>query len=495
MNKLTTLDVGGLVSSLFMSIFWASTIFLQTIPPLCLICSIIHIATGSFGHSDPLSNPSLLSTTVICWIFLEALSFVYFKYSHARLARRRPSRHWAATADQRKQLLLNCMQSIGLSGGSKNAVSSNRQMVRGWFFDAQLEEIKAENMQHWLLWAGFDKDPSQCLEEDRKSLHQLATVIEEAIQYKFKEGFNPNINSIRVTIDPICAQPRPLFFYLLIFFFREVVGVGIASWLGFQSCTIKIEGNTLRYFFRAGTKGWQKEGSQPLVFLHGVGGLITYIRILPNISRNVPIYLIDFPHVCMVLGADRVLTVDQTVRFLSDIFAIEQIPSACFVGQSFGTAVVAWVLKNSPSLVSSVVLIDPIVFLLCESTVVRSFFHRTPTNLMEMVVSSFATELYVSNTMARELSWSHSILFAEDHPQNQHPNVVILSAKDHLVPTNQVRSYLETTCPPNTKVIWSEKDYHGTVLISSRGESVLNEIHQSCGEIKREPTDENFTFP
>lgn len=181
-------------------------------------------------------------------------------------------------------------------------------------------------------------------------------------------------------------------------------------------------------------------------------------------------------------------------------------------------------MKDAPKLVSSVVLIDPIVFLLCEPTVVRSFFHRIPKNLMEMIISSCATELYISNTMARELSWSvpffhsilmyrsHSILFSEDLPQKQYPNVIVLSGKDHLIPANQIRSYLKAKAPKNTKVVWCDKvqligpsnsfvyvckDYHGSVLISSRGERILNEIHQSCGEIptKRDSSPKPLPLP
>jgi len=147
------------------------------------------------------------------------------------------------------------MHAVGLSGGSKSCVEARRDMVRGWFYDVDLDQIQIENLQHWVLWACFDKAPTEFVEQEREEVNDLLDVIQDSIQYKLSEGYNPNIKSIRVSIDPVRSQSRPFICYLIVLFLRGI-GELFATYLGFQYRSLKIGETTLPYYFRPGSESW-----------------------------------------------------------------------------------------------------------------------------------------------------------------------------------------------------------------------------------------------
>ena len=66
----------------------------------------------------------------------------------------------------------------------------------------------------WLYWAIF----SSTVEEGMEFVPEVEEILAEMEQRdgtKLIPGYNPNIKSIRVTLDPVCATHRPLIWYLV----------------------------------------------------------------------------------------------------------------------------------------------------------------------------------------------------------------------------------------------------------------------------------------
>lgn len=64
----------------------------------------------------------------------------------------------------------------------------------------------------WAFWASpveeVFKTPAAIVE-----LNQMVDTIEATKNVKFTEGFNPNVDCIRLNLDPVIASHRPLIYY------------------------------------------------------------------------------------------------------------------------------------------------------------------------------------------------------------------------------------------------------------------------------------------
>jgi pimeloyl-ACP methyl ester carboxylesterase len=78
---------------------------------------------------------------------------------------------------------------------------------------------------------------------------------------------------------------------------------------------------------------------------------------------------------------------------------------ACFIGHSFGSIVVSWLVTNVPECVGSILLLDPVSLMLQEPDVAHNFLYRS-TDQGSLVQAFFkyfvATELHV-RTILRHL--------------------------------------------------------------------------------------------
>jgi hypothetical protein len=73
---------------------------------------------------------------------------------------------------------------------------------------------------------------------------------------------------------------------------------------------------------------------------------------------------------------------------------------ACFIGHSYGTFAISWILNYSPKLVSSIILIEPPCLILFHYHVCYNFLYKKLTKFFHLIVR------YIT---ARELSTAVSI--------------------------------------------------------------------------------------
>lgn len=122
----------------------------------------------------------------------------------------------------------------------------------------------------------------------------------------------------------------------------------------------------------------------PLVFLHGVGGLVPYwiALIIFSFRHKGALLVPTFPH-CSVeslpvlASAPKPLQADELVAALREMLrSVGTHRKAAFFAHSFGTGALGIILKAAPDLAASVTFVDPICF--CFSgTVAKNFLYST----------------------------------------------------------------------------------------------------------------------
>ena len=369
------------------------------------------------------------------------------------------------------------LQRLSLSGGSFDV----RKILQGWFYNAPVEDIWEGNVIQWLCHGLFHRDWSEMSEAQHEEMLELwgflkaggrskeeleraraeeenrlfypsrpgidraASVavlpLDEApappMQRAFSDamvelpsglplpsrvvihpGFNRRTQCMRVIIDPIRYQHRPLFLYGLVAGLHWLYSAYLSS-IGY--CHYRSA--SLEYFHRPPMD--PSAAVRPtLVFVHGISnGLSSYHTFVSRLSDsgNRHVVLLVLPFISMRIE-EHVPTAKDTVEALRDALVTHTAPAGSdrpprfiLIGHSYGSLVASWFIKAYPSLLLSVVLIDPVCFLLFLPHLCYNFLYRQPISPMHHILSFFAAkELFISHTLHRHFFWTVNVLWVED---------------------------------------------------------------------------------
>ena len=251
-------------------------------------------------------------------------------------------------------------------------------------------------------------------------------------------GFNKRTKCMRVIIDPIQYQHRPLFLYALVAGVHWLYSLYLRS----QGYTFYSSSPSLQYFHRP-----PPDPSAPLkpalVFVHGISnGLSSYYSFVEQLSNagNRHVLLVVLPFISMRIH-EHVPTAKDTVDALKAALTrhtalththkeggggggggeegggggVSDFPRFILVGHSYGTLVASWFVKAYPHLLLSTVMIDPVCFLLFLPHLCYNFLYRQPISPMHHILSFFAAkELFISHTLHRHFFWTVNVLWVED---------------------------------------------------------------------------------
>eukprot|EP00899_Mesostigma_viride_P009905 jgi/Mesvir1/18916/Mv18903-RA.1 len=355
------------------------------------------------------------------------------------------------------------------------------QFLDGWFHPVPLEALGRDNLKVWLAWALFDRRLSQVSSEAAERLEEIVTEIEQKRGIHFRATPIPHRARLYcLNLDPVIAQHRPLVYYaatsamdlasdamLYVMGFRRHTVGGISYWFlpcdrtksprtpgraGSRESALPGEPGsnkkTDEVEVDVGAEGAEDASSdeqqRPIVFVHGVGvGLVTYLPFVRALARSQrgsrPILMLELPHVSMKLGA-AVPRMSTIARSAKRAMAEHGLGPALWVGHSLGTFIVAAVNELHPELIHSVVLIDPVCFLLWEADLVRNFCYRTPSTPMQVIQHfHISRELFISHYFHRHFFWIECVFFAEQLPSKA---VIFISQDDDIYDTRRVRDYL-----------------------------------------------------
>lgn len=99
------------------------------------------------------------------------------------------------------------------------------------------------------------------------------------------------------------------------------------------------------------------------MFVHGCGGMAFYYNLINNLVRSVndddvPIILIELPHISLRV-CDHIPDIQDQISSLCTI--MDRVSGynskATFVGHSFGSIVLSWMIQSKPERVRSCVFI------------------------------------------------------------------------------------------------------------------------------------------
>ena len=358
--------------------------------------------------------------------------------------------------------------------------------ISGWFFDrrsgcrwpaAHVAEICRGNLAEWMAWAFFHCTPEEVPAQRR---HELVQLVDEGARWAgvdFPTGYNQHVQAMRLTMDPIPSEHRPLVYYIVTALAMPIVNTYNLEKLGFQ----RHRSGTLWYWLRRG-RGKSAGSQPPIVFCHGVGvNLLPYVHfineVLRQVSRGRDIFLVSLPHISMRIKED-VPSSAEMVACLRDMLLSWDHTSAHFVGHSFGSIVVAWMCRNAKDTVAVATFLDPVCFLLIKPDVCYNFMYRQPETATQLLMHYFvARELYIAHSLSRNFFWYQNLLWPEEL---QAPCMVMLSGEDSIVPAHSVRRYLtgwmQRQGGDSFRLLWFPKMGHGEMNFGPVGLAACKRI-------------------
>lgn len=380
-------------------------------------------------------------------------------------------------------------------------VAMKRAEVSGWFLQrsgprgarwpaARVHEIRRGNLEEWLAWAFFHCDPVD-VPKDRRS--ELECLLEEGTKWleaDIPEGYNPEMQAMRLTMDPIPSEHRPLVSYVVTALLLPAITEHHLVNLGFR----QYRSGTLRYWHRPGSAGSSTGAGNtapPMVFCHGIGvNLLPYVPLLKEFMDNASsrtIFLVSLPHISMRIKED-VPSSAEMVACLSDMLASWDVPSAHFVGHSFGSLLLAWVARRAPHIMRCATFIDPVCFLLIKPDVCYNFMYREAETPTQLLLSWFVSkELYIAQSLSRNFFWYQNILWPE---QLTMPSLVVLSGCDSIVPAHSVRRYLVAYKQQHPldflRVLWFPDLGHGEINFGPVGLAACHRLVKEMLKLERE---------
>ncbi|KAK3240087.1 hypothetical protein CYMTET_50041 [Cymbomonas tetramitiformis] len=262
------------------------------------------------------------------------------------------------------------------------------------------------------------------------------------------------VTPLRLTLDPIQYEPRPLLSYIVTHFVCHCV---------VTHSMMRARGFRRQYSSEAKLGCWwltppaPSNGAAdvtgagarpPILFIHGLGvGILPYIRQLDALLTAEPgrsVFILDLPNISLYTAPDASMPSPfEVAEGIVKMLGCHGVHEGVHVmGHSYGTAVAAWLVKWAPPRwVAACTLLDPICFLLYNHSVAFNFVYRRPTTPLDCFLNYFvAKELNLAYVLHRHFFWQRNLLTLEQ--LGEIPTSVVLSEMDRIVPTAAVRRYL-----------------------------------------------------
>jgi pimeloyl-ACP methyl ester carboxylesterase len=155
---------------------------------------------------------------------------------------------------------------------------------------------------------------------------------------------------------------------------------------------------------------------------------------------------------------------------IEDMLKTWNYSTAHFMGHSYGTSVLAWVVQQAKHLIASFCLFEPISFLLLKPDLALNSLYNKSQDPHSVIFSYWiAGELYLAHTLTRNFRWYDNALW----PDNlTFPTLVTLAGNDELIPSVSVKYHLEAEKLRRAKMrigmaldmVWLDKSSHGSFL-------------------------------
>jgi hypothetical protein len=265
-------------------------------------------------------------------------------------------------------------------------MESKRDYVMGWFYDAPYDQLRGEDALSYLAWMryGVPMESGVLSEHEIESLCNfdlplLLDNINEGKSLPRRQPGEKALPFIRFNCEPLRYRHKSLLFYVVThginFLFQRMLEKS-----GFVHVEAEDAKEDLSYWYRLpgandeegvmSSSSSSSRGATPMVFIHGVGGMSFCHKMIHDIkdatqNDNVPIVLIDLPHVSLRMY-DEIPNIKSQTRSISrilDLLASKIDRNKCkmnkvtLVGHSYGTAVMSWLVQSQPERIAGCVFL------------------------------------------------------------------------------------------------------------------------------------------
>eukprot|EP01084_Bolivina_argentea_P178992 309326_1 len=354
-------------------------------------------------------------------------------------------------------------------------------------FNCSFEQIKKQNIEHFLKWAYFVKFDERTVStldlteaEWRETfITDYITDIETRLNHKFEPGYNKNIQTISCTtqIHKIPIIFHPLTMYLSIAITKQIVHIIFGYYFKFK------------YKYIRGLKVWYRlndandlsnietiENMEPILLFGGVGAAnpmqwIVFInKLIGRFQWNKCLFIIEIPWSEMsiqhfipnsgYLKHNLPLTMKELTDIVFDLeyiilkhntigimnYSIEKMNLQwTLIGESFGTFMCSAIYQRIKELklgiIPRLILIDAPT--LCMSDPSANRLQGIVENDLEKILFQMVVgkEIMIATMGARYFHWMEYCIFphqlVNDGCQRQH--IVISGTKDHVIPFNTIK--------------------------------------------------------
>jgi hypothetical protein len=268
---------------------------------------------------------------------------------------------------------------------SMETIHDKRKYLMGWFYDADFEDLREEDALSFVAWMryGLPLEEGILTADEINALRNfdlplLIRNVNKNSPLPARSSQEKPLSHIRFNCEPLRYRHKGLLFY--------AVTHGIDLIL---SSVLRRNGYSYHPSTKEDLAFWYRPSQfpetacqDPIVFVHGVGGMAFTWKLIEELQsatweQNVPIILIDLPHVSLRFH-DNIPTIEKQVISISKM--IEKVangrgksPRATFAAHSYGTTIISWMVQMRPDLVGGCVFIDPICFQLHLKTTLFNF--------------------------------------------------------------------------------------------------------------------------
>ncbi|WIA32423.1 hypothetical protein OEZ86_003246 [Tetradesmus obliquus] len=347
-----------------------------------------------------------------------------------------------------------------------------QQYLSTWFRGAKPEEIKRGNMEELFAYGFFYRTRAELAALGLGHLpSEMVSEFEGVFTMKFPPGYSSNLKFMSHLWDDLRVSWRPLGFYVVM----EALAAAAAAalWaMGFK----KRQLGELHYYTRGIDDGSSSSSKQqPIVFIHGVAGLLLYLPLLGRLlSCKAPLLLLDMKHVSLRISPS-IPTVDELATSLAAALKLHKLPPALVVAHSYGTLVAGRLLRLQRSAVARVLFVDPVCFGMFMPRLLHGFIYaplrlhadrplHSAFNLLLWLVSK---DIHLAATFARKFYWTDLNLWPEDLPEG---SSVVLSGADALVSAADIHKMLANS---GVQVAYKPDLIHGGFMLDHDTRSEL----------------------
>eukprot|EP00927_Polykrikos_kofoidii_P054090 TRINITY_DN48571_c0_g1_i1.p1 TRINITY_DN48571_c0_g1~~TRINITY_DN48571_c0_g1_i1.p1 ORF type:complete len:676 (+),score=76.49 TRINITY_DN48571_c0_g1_i1:121-2148(+) len=347
--------------------------------------------------------------------------------------------------------------------------------------------LRKDNVEDWIAHYWFrGATPQELARFQPQESKELRGLVKTALEHfglsQLPQGRNEKIRPYLLSSDRLPVLHRPLFVYLGCSMMFPLLTGRVMRWLGFTRERV----GGLLYWMRPRRSDVPSSldiaapGHTPLVFVHGLGvGLVPYYLLIARLSRqhSGEMFVPEFPFLAMAPW-ESVPSAREIVAQLQDMLKANRHTAAHFMGHSFGSIVIGWMMKMSPSSVVYTTLMEPALFLTLKSdSLTRLLYHPTKHAFETLIRYLTFRELFTVNLLFRNFFWEQSLMWPEDL---RVPTVVQLAGDDHIVPSIFVRRLLEHECAARKKKRRLKKP--PLAVSSSSGDVRADNLHSKLAD-------------